>query len=132
MEGEYGCLVASDAVGSNLPDADCRASTAGCFDRAARAGTEEGMGMSILSWPKRPRAEKEIAPDWDPEIEAMRVVGEWLATLTPKQAFRVLTYWFWRYRDGADPRVEKFVTSVADESIETLGTRNGFTERPES
>lgn len=87
--------------------------------------------MAVIRMPRMfgggPRPDKQPADDWDKELEAMRSVGEWLATLDdPEARFRVLTYWLWRERSDAAPRIQQWVDAVANQSAGDLSAKHGF------
>lgn len=83
--------------------------------------------MSIIPWRRVRQNDAEPAPDWDPETEAIQRIGEWLSHIpTDEGKFRALAYWLWRLKSSDRPEVTKWVEAVADESVETLGGRHGF------
>lgn len=89
--------------------------------------------MSVIRMPKifggGPRPEREPAKGWDPETEALKCVGEWLATVpTTEQKLRILSYWMWRLKSQDDPKVEVWVESVAEQSTMMVSKRHGFSE----
>lgn len=89
--------------------------------------------MALVRFPKfmggGPRVDREPAPDWDKEAEAIRCVGEWLAGLdTQEQRLRVLTYWMWRLKSKDDPKVEVWQDSIAEQSTMIVSKRHGFSE----
>jgi hypothetical protein len=89
--------------------------------------------MSVVRLPRflggGPRPDREPAPNWDKETEAMRCVGEWLAQLDNDEArFRVLTYWMWRLKSGEAPNISAWVDTVAEQSAVELSRRAGFRE----
>lgn len=89
--------------------------------------------MGVIRLPKifggGPRPEREPAPNWDNETEAMRCIGEWLATLPDDEAkLRILTYWMWRLKSGHAPKVSEWVDSIAEQSAVAVSRRHGFQE----
>lgn len=87
--------------------------------------------MSVVRLPRflggGPRPEREPAPNWDKETEAMRCVGEWLAYCDDDESrFRVLTHWMWRLKSGKSPNIEAWVDTVAEQSAVELSRRAGF------
>lgn len=79
----------------------------------------------LLRWPRK---DKEAAPDWDKETEALNAVGQWLSTLpTQEQKLRCLAYWMWRLKSNDDPaRIRDWVDATAETSAEIVGGRTGF------
>lgn len=88
--------------------------------------------MSVIKLPRFMRsAQREPADNWDSEIEAMRAVGEWLAQIDEKAQARVLSYWWWRVRDGKSPMVDKWVVATAEECADdVLITKGNFGKIP--
>lgn len=73
------------------------------------------------------RIEKEPAPGWDPEMEALRCIMEWLAMLPTKEAqLRVLAYAMWRLKSGDEPRIDAWVQNTAEECAEKVGREVGM------
>lgn len=83
--------------------------------------------MAILPWPRR---QKEPAPNWDKEHEALGAILQWLSTLDSKeQMFRVLTVCMWRLKSGDEPaKIRDWVDSIAEQSTEIVGGQTGFGE----
>lgn len=82
---------------------------------------------AILKMWRRPKDNREPAPNWDNELHAMEQVGAWLNQVSTKEArFRILAYWMWREKSGDAPRVEDWVDSVAEQSAEDIGRQVGF------
>jgi len=92
----------------------------------------------VLRFPKifgaGPRIEKEPAPGWDVESEALVAMLQWLSTLeTQEQRLRVLAYCMWRVKSGDDPKkIGDWVESVAEHSAEIIGGKVGFGETGKS
>lgn len=91
--------------------------------------------MSVIRMPRflrgAPAPQTQPADAWDAEIEAMRGVGEWLSQLDEKSQARVLTYWWWRIRDGKSPIIDKWVEATAEECADdVLLTKGDFGKLP--
>ena len=92
--------------------------------------------MGVINLPRflggAKRPEREPAPDWDSETEAMKCVGEWLATVKSDEGkLRILTYWMWRLKSEDSPRVTEWVDSIAEQSAVMVSRRHGFREDAE-
>lgn len=89
--------------------------------------------MAVVRLPKMfgggPRLEKEPAPGWDAEGQALLHIGEWLSQIPTKEGqFRALSYWMWRLKSDEAPNIQDWVESVAEQSAVKLARENGFKE----
>ena len=87
--------------------------------------------MTVVSLPQfLRRASKpapEPAPNWDPELEAMQKIWEWIVMLPSEEAqLRVLSYCMWRLKSGDTNRIGDWVSAIAEESVVEVSKRAGF------
>jgi hypothetical protein len=87
--------------------------------------------MSVVRLPRflggGPRPEKEPAPGWDTELQAMQGIGEWLATIPSDEGkYRALSYFMWRLKSGDRPNIEAWIDTVADASAVQLAKKHGL------
>jgi hypothetical protein len=93
----------------------------------------EEVGLSVLRFPRflggASRPEKEPAPGWDTELQAMQGIGEWLATIPSDEGkYRALAYFMWRLKSGDTPNITQWVDSIAEQSAVKLAQEHGFKE----